>query len=94
MSDFGKVPSVVLLLILFLGGVNDGVCLDAVANSSSFGVLASDVDGVDDGVHEYGVTYDGLVIHQPYVDQSTVWVNVVVGVVGVVLEHVVASLAG
>ena len=75
----------VIALILVSGSVNDGMRFGSIPYPSSVWVLASDVDGVDDGVHEYGVTYDGSVVHHPDIDQSSVWVDVVVRVVGVVL---------
>ena len=46
------------------------MCLDAVSVTSSSGALAGDVIGVDDGVDESGVTDDGLVVHDPNVDES------------------------
>ena len=58
----------------------------SVANASAFGVLARGVDGVDDGVDEDGVAYDGLVVHQPDVDDAAVGVDGVVGVLRVLLE--------
>ena len=58
---------------------------DTVSDSTSFGILASSVDGVDDGVGHYGVTDDSLVVHNPNVYQAALWVYVVVRVGSVVL---------
>ena len=54
-----------VLLELFRRGVDDGVCFCAITNAASLGVLASDVDGVDDGVNEFGLTEYCLVVHDP-----------------------------
>ena len=64
---------------------------DAVSDPSPFGILAGGVDGVDDGVGHYGVTDDSLVVHNPNVYQAALWVYVVVGVGGVVLQHLLSS---
>ena len=82
---FVEIPHVLDLLSLGICGVNDGVGFSAVSHSSSFGVLAGGVDGVDDGIHQYGVTDDGLAIHDPNVHHAALWVYVVIGVGGVVL---------
>jgi hypothetical protein len=68
------------------------VCLGAIPHATSLGVLTGDVDGVDDGVGQDGVASDGLVIHEPNVDDATVGLDGVVGVFCVVLKHEVSSL--
>ena len=73
------------LLSLSVCGVDDGVGLDAVSDSSSFGILAGGVDGVDDGVGHYGVANDSLVVHYPHVYQAALWVYVFIRVSSAVL---------
>ena len=75
-----------ILLDLVWAGVEDTVCFDTVAHSSSFGVLARGVDGVDDCVSELWVADDSLVVHQPHVDDASVGVYGVVWVLCVVLN--------
>ena len=57
--------------------------LDSVSNTSTLGVLAGDVDGVDDCVDENGVASNGLVVHEPYVHDAAVWVDGVEGALGI-----------
>ena len=81
-----------VVVLNFLGGrVEDDVCLNPVAHSSALGVLTCSVDGIDDGVGEQGVASDGLVVHQPYVDDPAVGMDGVVRVFCVALEHEVSS---
>ena len=70
------------------------MCLDAVSDTSSTGALAGDVIGVDDGVDESGVTDDGLVVHDPNVDESAVKVHCVEWLLCVVCKHVLSSFFG
>ena len=92
MLDVLDAPCEVVVLELLGGCVEDGVGLCAVPHASSFSVLASSVDGVDDGVGLNGVACDGLVVHQPNVNNATVGLDGVVGVFCVTLEHEVSSL--
>ena len=85
-------PSEKVVLQLLGSCVEDDVGLRPISRASSFGALASGVDGVYDSVDEDGVTSDGLVIHQPYVNQTAVWVDGVEGVLGVLLSEVSPSL--
>ena len=87
MLDNWKVPSVMLLKVMCKYCVEYGVGVDSVSNASSFGVFAGCVDGVDNGVGESGVAHHRLVAHDPDVHKSSIWVNGVVGIVGVVVEH-------
>ena len=85
MPDFVESPSKMIVVELLWSGIEDDVGLCGVADSAAFGVLACDVDGVDDGVREEGVACDGLVVHEPDVDDAAVWVDEVVRVLCVVL---------
>ena len=71
--------------MLFRGSVDDDAVFESVAYASSLWLLACCVDGVDDAVYKFGVADDGLVVHQPDVDDSAVWVDSVVGVLCVAL---------
>ena len=83
-----------VLLSLSVCGVDDGMGLNAVSDSSTFGILAGGVDGVDDGVGHYGVANDSLVVHYPHVHQAALWVYIVIGVSSVVLQHLLSSFTG
>ena len=63
------------------------VGFDAIPDSTSLGVLACVVDGVNGGVYEFWVADDGLVVHYPHIHHSSIWVEQVEWVVGVVLKH-------
>ena len=67
---------------------------DAIPDASSLGVLACVIDGVDDGVYEFWVTDDGLIVHDPDVHQSSVGMDQAHWVISVVLEHVGPSFLG
>ena len=70
------------------------MCLELVTYASSFRALACGVDGVYHGVDQGWVADDGLVVHQPDVDDAAVGVGGVVVVVGVMLDQVGTSLVG
>ena len=68
--------------------------LTPLPDASSFRVLASGVDGVDDRVGEPGVARNCLIAHNPDVHESSVWVDCVVGIVGVMVARALTSLLG
>ena len=89
-----EIPGVLLLKVLFGGCIEYDVRFDSVPDASSFRVLASSVDGVDDRVGEPGVADNGWIVRDPDVHESSVWVDGVVGIVGVMVEHALPWLLG
>lgn len=74
-----------------LGSIDDDMGLDSISCASSVVVSASGINRVDDRVGKCWVANDGQVVHEPYAYEDAVWVDVVVGVASVALDHVIAS---
>ena len=84
-----------LVLLALLGcSIQVNACFDAAPNSFSRGILARDVDSVNDRANELRVKNDSLVVHYPNINEASVGMDQAQWVLCIMFEHVGSTFFG